>query len=76
MTRSRKKTAICGNAHPDSEKDDKRIANRVFRHRERVALQKDKEPPNDLNEVSNPYSFRKDGKKYFNEEKYPDRMRK
>lgn len=63
MSRSKKKTSILGIAG-DSEKQDKRINNRMFRRREKVAIEQDKEPPYDMNEVRNVWSMAKDGKYY------------
>jgi len=64
MSRSKKKTKIHGITTAASEKENKQDANRKFR---RITKQKVKseetELPN-LREVSNVYSFVKDGKKY------------
>ena len=49
----------------DSQKDDKRIANRIFRHRSKQAINSGYEPPNSLREVSNVYCFAGDGKTYW-----------
>jgi ribosomal protein L36 len=59
-------TPIFGNCNiRSSEKRDKQLANRAFRRKTRVAIINNTEPPNDLNEVSNVYSFKKDGKGYW-----------
>ena len=67
MSRSRRKTPICGIAG-SSDKEGKRLANRKFRRKEKEALKECKEPPKDLNEVSDVWSFNKDGKKYYSRE--------
>ena len=64
MSRSKKKSKIRGNTAAESEKQDKRDANRRFR---RIVNQKvkqgDMEIP-DLKEISNVWGFDKDGKIY------------
>jgi len=66
MSRSRKHTPITGNvgAWDRSEKKDKRKANRRLRARQRSAVKKGVEVLPALREVSNVYSFMKDGKHY------------
>jgi len=66
MSRSRRKTPIFGNAG-HSEKQDKRLANRMFRRMEKVkiAMEKFEELPLDMNEVMNVWSMSKDGKGYW-----------
>ena len=65
MSRSRKKTPIHGITGADSEKQDKRIANRKLRRIVKAAL-KDGEEDVDLNirDVSNVWDFSKDGKRW------------
>ena len=66
MSRSRRKTPIFGIAG-HSEKEDKRLANRMFRKREKEKIAKgqfDKLPIN-MNEVMNVWSMSKDGKCYW-----------
>lgn len=66
MSRSRKKTPVCGNAG-GSEKWDKRINNRMFRHREKICIaseQWDRLPIN-MNEVRSTWDMKKDGKGWF-----------
>jgi len=75
MSRSRKKISICGATTGRSEKHDKRIANRIFRRKEKAAIHHEKDPPENINEVSDIWLFDKDGKFYFDEE-WPKRMRK
>lgn len=62
MSRSYKKTNISSNTCAESEKDDKRRANRVFRRRSKEKIKNNKEPLYDINEISDPWLFAKDGK--------------
>jgi len=75
MSRSEKKNPFAGIAD-NSDWDDKRRANRRFRRWEKDALKKNREPPEDLEEVSDEWDFNKDGKRRFNPDKYPELMRK
>ena len=70
MSRSRKKYAV-GSAH-ESEKIDKQIAHRVFRKRAKHALKSGRlsRLPYTMRDVSNIYSFSKDGKIYFSYHTY------
>ena len=63
MSRSRKKTPILGNCG-DTEKQDKRRANRAFRRRINDILQTDSDPDvlPELQEVSSRWDFEKDGR--------------
>lgn len=45
-----------------SQKDDKRIANRIFRHKVKQSIKTGYEPPLRLREVSDVYCFAGDGK--------------
>ena len=63
MSRSKRKTPMSKFA--DSEKEDKRIANRIFRHRSKQAINSGYEPPLRLQEVSDVYCFAGDGKTYW-----------
>ncbi len=76
MSRSKKKNPICGNAKADSEKEDKQRTHRVFRRREKDALRKEQDPPEDFDEVASTWDYAKDGKQYFDPDKHPDLMRK
>jgi ATP-dependent Zn protease len=77
MSRSRIKTPITGNAaNAKSEKADKQKANRVLRARVRVALNNDAEVMPELREVSEVYTFAKDGKSYFDADAQPKLLRK
>jgi hypothetical protein len=64
MSRSRKKVPITGITTCDSEKWDKQHANRKLRAAIRVAIADDQEVMPELREVSNVWSFGKDGKKW------------
>ncbi len=63
MSRSKRKTPM--STFASSQKQDKRKANRVFRHRAKQAICIGHEPPHKLREVSNVYSFAGDGKTYW-----------
>ena len=76
MSRSYKKTPICGITTSESEKQDKQIANRRFRRNSRQLVRIGKEPPLRTREVSNVYTFDKDGRQYFSVIKYPYLLRK
>lgn len=67
MSRSRKKTPITGNTKARSEKQDKQLWHRRFRHKERLRLLRDPEGLSvDKNEVSSTWNMAKDGKHWFN----------
>ena len=68
MSRSFKHTTISGITTATSEKRDKQLANRRFRRISRHRVKIDEEPLIDLNEISDPWDFQKDGKRYF----FPD----
>ncbi|MBE2898348.1 hypothetical protein HPC37_05875 [Pasteurellaceae bacterium 20609_3] len=76
MSRSYKKTPINGHTCFESEKQDKRRANRKFRRATRYCLRLGKTPPFSLRQVSNIYDFAKDGKSYFCKARWPELMRK
>ena len=68
MSRSRRHTLIFGITTSRSEKDDKRQANRRLRRRVRVELRvKQWERLPLLRELSNVWSFDKDGKRFWRE---------
>lgn len=69
MSRSYKHISIRGVTKSESEKDDKRKANRVFRRMSKVAITHQKLLPEHLREVSNVWKFSKDGKRYVRNEK-------
>ena len=80
MSRSRKHIPISGITGDNSEKKDKRIANKKLRTRTRdllrAVLHTDEEGdlvfPDHLHEVSNPYDGSKDGKHYYGEHEGED----
>ena len=76
MSRSRKKTSICGNTYAASDKMGKKICHKKFRQAERQAIHHEEDPPVDPREVDSCWSWPKDGKQYFDEEKHPKEMRK
>lgn len=80
MARSYRKTPIRGITTAESDKPAKRCANRSLRTSVRRQLQKHENYDNmsitHLKEVSNSWTFPKDGKKFFNRSTYPDIMRK
>ena len=79
MSKSYRRTPICGWTTCVSEKQDKRKANRRWRHLVRHALNVGKEPPLQR-EASDIWSFGKDGKAWFgfieSDERYFKLMRK
>jgi len=70
MSRSFRKTPISGNAGSPSEKSDKQAWHKKLRRASRAILgsveniEEDTPPLPLMNEVSNPWNFAKDGKKY------------
>lgn len=78
MSRSRKKTPVCGITTAQSEKQDKRLYNRrfrrVFKQVIRVAPESEVLPV--LREYSNPWAMNKDGKSRFDPRRHPEWMRK
>ena len=70
MSRSRKRTPICGNTMADSEKKDKQLANRTYRSRVRTAIRSNwgREDIDDIADsvlpVDGEWEFDKDGKHY------------
>jgi len=79
MTRSRRKTPVCGITTAESEKADKALTHRLMRRKVAVALREDEDestPPEANREALNPYSMAKDGKQRFDPAKHPRLMRK
>lgn len=78
MSRSRKKTPVTGVAPADTEKDDKRAANRRLRRevRQRLADGADATALPSLREVSDAGAMAKDGKARFDPERRPEDLRK
>jgi hypothetical protein len=65
MSRSKKKTPRTGITLAESEKDNKRKANRKFRRRTKIQVQKGETELVEMKEISNVWSFDKDGKQYL-----------
>jgi hypothetical protein len=65
MSRSRRKTPIFGMTTAETEKRDKRIANRRLRAHERVAMASGAEIVPGIRDVSSVWTFDKDGKRYW-----------
>jgi hypothetical protein len=78
VSRSRRNTPICPVTTSESEKDDKRLANRALRRRtkQKLAVEPEAEVLPVLREVSDPWSMDKDGKMRFDPARYPKTMRK
>lgn len=66
MSRSKRKTPIIAIAGV-SEKKDKQLANRKFRKlaKNKISVQEYEDLPEDLKDVSNVWTFNKDGKIYM-----------
>jgi hypothetical protein len=75
MSRSIRRTSISGMTTAPSEKQDKRLANRRLRRIVRNRLIFAEVLP-DLREISDRWSFKKDGKVYFDRVRYSRLMRK
>lgn len=76
MSRSYRKTPICGNGSAKSEKWEKRYINKRLRLRTRDALRKSGDLYPLKNEVKTLWDMAKDGKFYFDKTKHPKLMRK
>lgn len=77
MSRSHRKLPIVGNTTSESEKRDKRTANRRLRGAVRLALHEDPHATLPvLREVSDVWVMNKDGKQWFDADKHPNLMRK
>lgn len=78
MSRSSRKTNICGITMAATEKADKQKANRAERHKVKsaMALNREIEVLPAKREVSNVWAMAKDGKTYFDASKNPKLMRK
>ena len=64
MSRSKRKTPIFGMTTAESEKQDKRKANRLLRRLSRAMLGQGEELLPVIREVSSVWAFDKDGKRY------------
>ena len=78
MSKSKKKTSIGGITGARSEKQDKRLYNRRYRHicKQVLHVYPASELLPHLREYSNPWCMDKDGKRWFDPKKYPKWMRK
>jgi hypothetical protein len=78
MTRSRKKTPISGITAARSEKQDKRLANRRVRRavKQVLATSVDVHVLPHRRELTNPWTMAKDGKMWFNPDRFPEALRK
>ena len=78
MSRSKKRTPVCGNAGARSEKQDKRLYNRRYRHvcKQLIHVAPERELLPLLREYSNPGAMAKDGKFWFDPKRRPKLMRK
>lgn len=75
MSRSKKKTPKLGYSSSESEKEDKKMANRSFRRTSKQKVKTGKEPLIDMNEVVTKWDMAKDDKRYVAKPS-PKQMRK
>jgi hypothetical protein len=64
VSRSRKKISILGFSSSESEKKDKRMANRMFRRINKQLLHTGNDLVNDMNEIMTRWEMDKDDKRY------------
>jgi hypothetical protein len=78
MSRSRRKTPICGNTTAESEKKDKTLSQRALRRRinQQIPLMHEDDVVPTMKEVRNASCMDKDGKHRFNPSQFPALMRK
>lgn len=78
MSRSKRRTPVCGITNARSEKQDKRLYNRRYRRVCKQAIHNDhgRELLPRLREYSNPWAMDKDGKVRFDPDERPDLLRK
>ncbi len=78
MSRSRRKTSICGLSMAESNKADKTAAHRRWRKRVRQDLQTQPDSETQAHEKSflNPWLMAKDGKVWFDARKFKKLLRK
>lgn len=62
MSKSQKKIAIVPVTNAESDKKSKQAANRKFRRKTKIQVSKGEEIVNELREVSDVWTFEKDGK--------------
>lgn len=72
LTKKNPYRGACG----ETDKEDKRKANRKLRRLTKEALKVDNESLPVLREVSDPWDMNKDGKVRFDPDEHPDLMRK
>lgn len=72
MSRSRKKIPITGITSAKTEKNNKRKANRKFRRVTKIQIRKGDSQLVTIKEVSNVWSFDKDGKQFLQNPKKKD----
>jgi hypothetical protein len=73
MANSHRKTNVIGNTMASSEKEDKQRANRTLRRSVKQVLSSgDFDSIPLMREVSNSYTFAKDGKSYISKDFYED----
>jgi len=65
MSRSTKKTPKSGITTAETEKENKRLANRKFRRVTKLQVKKGSDEPSLTRELSNVWSFDKDGKQFL-----------
>lgn len=75
MSRSYRKTPICGITCKESDKWWKVNASRVWRKAVRAALRDGRDPPQQR-EIRNPWWWPKDGKHRFDSDEWREGMRK
>ncbi len=77
MSRSRRKTNLMPWTCAESEKKDKRIANRKLRRKNRESIRQGKyDDVLEIREVSNRFHWDKDGLQRFDKAKHPEWRRK
>jgi hypothetical protein len=79
MSRSKRKTPICGFTTAHSEKWHKQKTNRRLRHAIKLRIIAGKELMPTIKQMGDIWNFAKDGKQYLGKDahnKYPDCMRK
>ncbi len=76
MSRSRKHNPFRGITTAESEKSDKRLANRTLRHHNKILVNKAGEDalPLKMNQVMTTWHMSKDGKTHFDPRKEPKNM--
>ncbi len=65
MSRSKRNTPKRGITTSESEKEEKRRANRTLRKKVKIQIKKGKPVLSKLREISNVWAFSKDGKMYL-----------